>query len=150
MIEINDNTYQINKLSLFDQIHIARKIAPVMSGLGQTITLIQKQIEEMREEEAGGEDIFSRIIWDSSGPITEALSKMPEDDTNFVIKKCLAVVTRLDKSSGRYSKILASNGTPMFDDIDMMTTIRLVWEVVQDNLGNFSLSRPDRVMGGVG
>jgi hypothetical protein len=141
-MELDGNSYQIGKMDLFDQIHVARKIAPAISGLGESISLIQDKLKHLSDVDEDQEAFFNKVLWSGSGPITEALSQMKEEDVNYVMKKCLSVVMRLDKISNRWSKVTASNGQPMYQDIDMLVMMRLVWAVIQDNLGSFFQNRP--------
>jgi hypothetical protein len=63
-------------------------------------------------------------------PFMEAFAKMPEDDVNYVIHKCLSVVKRS-------SSVVCRGQTIMFDDLDMGQILPLVVAVIRVSLGNF-------------
>ena len=95
----------------------ARRIAPLLAGLGDVL-----------KEDAKG---FSKII----SPIAEALSRMSDDDTDYVIDACLLVVQR--KQGETWQSVVARNGSLMFDDIDLPAMLQLTVAVIQQNLGSF-------------
>src|SRR6266566_5255373 len=96
-IEINGKNYRVGRLNAIDQWHVFRKLAPVLSGLGQTFS---------------------------------SLPSLSDDDTEYVLRKCLAACTR--HNGDQWSRISAPNGAIMFDDLDMMQMIRLTVEVLRD------------------
>ena len=61
---------------------------------------------------------------------------MTEEDVNYVVLKCLAVVKRLDKTSGSALPVL--NGQVLlYQDIELPTLVQLAVNVVMENLSNF-------------
>ena len=60
----------------------------------------------------------------------DAFSKMPEEDVNYIIHKCLSVVKR-------GSSVVCRGQSIMFDDLDMVQILPLVVAVIRVSLGNF-------------
>ena len=60
----------------------------------------------------------------------EAIAKIPEEDVNYVIYKCLSVVKR-------NGAVVCRGESIMFDDLDMNHLLPLTVAVIRTNLGNF-------------
>jgi hypothetical protein len=143
-IEIGGIRYRVNKMNVFDQAHVARKVAPVVFSMGRGYsTAIAKlpqsingngstdefddaapdQIEEAQQNE---------VLFESLAPIADVLAKMSDEDVNYVLKKCLNVCLRHNGSN--WTPLMRGDNL-MFEDLDLATLMQLTMEVVQDNLG---------------
>lgn len=128
-LEINEKTYKIGKLTAMQQFHIARRLAPALWALGAAAN--------------GAESITSlndSSIFGALGPVAEAISKMSDEDVNYVIQSCLGVVSRQEPKG--WARVQASNGHLMFEDIDMATMMQITFAVIKENLGNFFPDQP--------
>lgn len=125
--EIGGIRYQVNKMNVFDQAHVARKVAPIVFGMGKGYSQVVQGAQG-----ANGEDGENTMMFDAMVPITEILAKMTDDDVNYVLKKCLSVCQR---HNGTNWVPLMRSGNLMFEDLELTTLIQLTMEVVQDNLG---------------
>jgi hypothetical protein len=67
--------------------------------------------------------------------IADVVAGMPEEDVNAILFPCLSVVTR-KAITGNWTPVF-SNGSLMFDDIDLFTMLNIAGRVAADNLGNF-------------
>jgi hypothetical protein len=142
--EIGGIRYQVNKMNVFDQAHVARKVAPIIFGMGKgysqainSLSNVNGETPHVNGEESVSDDptvsaAQNTIMFDAMVPITEILAKMSDDDVNYVLKKCLAVCLR---NTGQQWVPLMRGGNLMFEDLDLATLIQLTMEVVQDNLG---------------
>lgn len=126
MIKVKGHNYRIGKLNALSQFHISRRLAPVMAAMGITMSMLRG-----KEGKQPTFDDFAPVL----GPVTEMVSRMSDTDSNYIIFTCLATVTR-EQSDGRYSPICQGQSL-MFDDIDMVAMLRLVFEVVRENLAGF-------------
>ncbi|TDI08143.1 hypothetical protein DWA21_28325, partial [Acinetobacter baumannii] len=63
-------------------------------------------------------------------PLMDAFAKMPEDDVDYVIKKCLTVVSR------NGAKVVVRDAI-MFDDLGMEHISPITFAVLRTHLGNF-------------
>lgn len=120
-VEIEERKYRTGKLDAFKQFHLVRKLMPLFSGLGETFAHMPAQ--------TGGDD-----FWKSLAPIAQAVSEMSTEDSEWIVKTCLSVVTVWN---GRSWTPIMTNGQLMFDDMEMMAMIQLSFAVIQDNLGSF-------------
>jgi len=134
LITIGEHDYTIGRLNALDQFHVSRKIAPIVPTLMPIITEVAKgdlskaieSIELGDNNELGSLEPLAQAL----EPFMEAFAKMPEDDVNYVIHKCLSVVKR-------GSSIVCRGQTIMFDDLDMGQILPLVVAVIRVSLGNF-------------
>ena len=168
-VEIGEHRYRIGKMTVFDQAHVARKIAPVVFSLGkgyaQAMAKFPTAREALRTEEpitTNGHDNNppdeyeqqldpqetaqqNEIFFETLGPIAEVLAKMEENDVDYVLKKCLGIVSRFN---GHNFVPMMRSGNLMFDDLDLSTLMQLTMEVVQDNLGPTLLALTPLGLGG--
>jgi hypothetical protein len=134
--EVDGVKYRSRKLNAFEQIHVFRKLAPILGSASS-------MIEALRPHDGATLDIDMGALM----PLIDAIAGMPEDDVNFVLKKCLSVVQRAQPTAageGWADVWSAGADRPMFDDIDAVVLIRISIAVIQDNIGNFSSALPSR------
>lgn len=116
--KVGDHFYRIGTMDARKQFHVARRLAPVLAGLS-----------ESAGKSGGG--LAKQIM-----PIAEALSKMSDEDVDYVLDTCLAVCQRA-QGGGQFASVCASNGGLMFQDIDMPQMIQLTVAVIQGNMSGF-------------
>jgi hypothetical protein len=129
-VELNGHRFLIGTMSVFDAAHVARKVAPVVST---GIRGYAHALQQLAAATTNGHDTTAEVFFDAIGPVTEILAAMPEDDVNYVIKKCLGVCSI---HNGQRWAAMINNGQLMFEqETDLGTMLQLVMEVVKDNLG---------------
>lgn len=132
--DINGITYSIGKLDAFQQLHVARKLAPFLAHLFPMLAKLAPQAE-------GSADLGDVLMELAAGPLADIFCRMAKEDVDFVVNTCLSVCQR--KQDTGYKKIFA-NGSLMFNDIQLDTLVSLTLAVVQENLGRFFLtSQPE-------
>lgn len=136
IIEIGGKEYRLDRLTAFQQLHVSRKIAPLvpkifpLMGLAASLTGADKG-EILARLMASGDGFAAAL-----GPLAEVLATMPDDHVNFVLSECLSIVFR--RNGDRWASVWnAKQGVSMFDDIDMAVMLRLAFEVIRESLGNF-------------
>ncbi|MEG2566697.1 MAG: hypothetical protein RSA84_10870 [Acinetobacter sp.] len=138
-ITISGKNYTIGRLNALDQLHVSRKIAPIIPSLIPIISEVakgglSKVIESMEsDDDVELENIDLKELDGLSSalsPLMDVIAGMSEGDTNLVIHKCLSVVIR-------DGAVLCRGESIMFDDLDMMQILPLVVAVIRKNLGNF-------------
>ena len=134
IIPIGGHDYTIGRLNALDQLHVSRKIAPIIPNIMPILTEVakgdlEKVIESIEADEnaelAGLEPLAKALE-----PFMEAIAKIPEEDVNYVIYKCLSVVKR-------NGSVVCRGESIMFDDLDMNHLLPLTVAVIRTNLGNF-------------
>ena len=138
-ITISGKNYTIGRLNALDQLHVSRKIAPIIPSLIPIISEVAKgRLSKVIESMESGDDVELENIdlkeldglSSALSPLMDVIAGMSEADTNLVIHKCLSVVIR-------DGAVLCRGESIMFDDLDMMQILPLVVAVIRKNLGNF-------------
>ena len=138
-ITISGKNYTIGRLNALDQLHVSRKIAPIIPSLIPIISEVAKGgLSKVIESMELGDDVELENIdlkeldglSSALSPLMDVIAGMSEGDTNLVIHKCLSVVIR-------DGAVLCRGESIMFDDLDMMQILPLVVAVIRKNLGNF-------------
>lgn len=125
--EINGLNYRAEKLDAFKQFHLSRKIAPVIPPL---IPIFMK----LSQEGSLSQDLSA--IADVLEPFATALSEMNDQAAEYVIGTALSVVKR--QNGSLWTPVWNSSiNACAFDDMDMGVMLKIVFKVVQDNLGPF-------------
>ncbi len=142
-IEVSGQTYRIGALSPIEQFHVLRRLAPIMSTLGNAHKIMEIVGRAKAAKEAAGEaaadegpGAFALLM----GPMLEAASGMPEEHVNYIIFTCMSACQRQGQgTAGIYwQPLLAADGKSfMFADMTMADMLKIVSETVQGNLGNF-------------
>lgn len=123
--DINNQSYRSNRLDAFAQLHVSRKLAPILPKLMPVLSKLSsaKALTDNLEQMA-----------ELMTPLAEAFAIMPKDDVDMIITSCMSVVHR--KQNTAWSPVMR-NGVVMFDDIDLSTMLPMVVNVIRDSLGNF-------------
>lgn len=138
-ITISNKNYTIGRLNALDQLHVSRKIAPIIPSLIPIISEVAKGgLSKVIESMESGDNVELENIDLSEldglstalAPLMDVIAGMSEADTNLVIHKTLGVVHR-------DGAVLCRGESIMFDDLDMMQILPLVVAVIRKNLGNF-------------
>lgn len=117
LITIGDQSYVLaRKLSAFDQLHLARKLGPAMP-------IVEGLVSP------------ANVDKDKALLTVLALSHVSDADTEYVVRKCLGVVNRVQGTVS--SKLMTDSGEMMFDDVTMNAMLELAVAVIEDNLGDF-------------
>lgn len=130
-VRVNGHDYRVGKMGALAQFHVARRLTPVLAIMGITA----HQLSQAMAKGAASDFDFLPML----GPISEVVSKMTDEESEYVIFTCLGVVERAVVLQGTEPKHqhVTTQGQLVFQDMDMPTMLRLVVAVVQDNLGGF-------------
>ena len=144
LIPIGGKNYTIGRLNALDQLHVSRKIAPIIPNIMPIITEVAKgglgEVIKAIESIDSDEDVELELekidlseldgLSTALSPLMDAIAGMSEEDTNYIIFKTLSVVHR-------DGAVLCRGESLMFDDLDMTQILPLVIAVIRNNLGNF-------------
>lgn len=125
---INGNTYRSIKMDALKQWHVFRRLSPVIVQ-----SLTPELIKAIQDTKNDGDPL--RLF----EPFVQALGGMSDADTEYVIHTCLSVVQR---QQGHAWAPVSVNNSLMFQDLDLMTLGRIVFQVITDNLSNFFSASP--------
>lgn len=127
-IEVGGQRYQLGRMSAMQQFHVSRRIATVLPPLIRTYLDLSTSDEPLTKN--------LKLLATSIEPVMEALSHLKDEEAEYVVGACLAVVER-QHMNGWARVWSAQHRTAMFDDIDMGTMLTLTGHVIVENLGPF-------------
>lgn len=160
-IEIGGIRYMTGRLNALEQFAIARRVGKVAAGMAQTWGIIEDMIVDLRRSKgvlalANGDGTVEvedetpplDAIAKAAKPLAEALGEMSDDDCNYILRLCLSRVTRFNGAS--WVPVMSSNGILVFEDIDMVVMLRLVWDIIEEKLRSFTAGlRQPNMAGGL-
>ena len=123
-IELGGQVYRTGRIDTIKQFHVARRLAPVVASVGTSMFVPPKDKEMTKEE----------LLFHMFEPAMLVVSKMSDEDVNYIIGACLSVAQR--KSGDKWAAVM-TGGQIMFQDMDMSTTMRLTMDTLRGNLGDF-------------
>lgn len=144
--EFAGHRYRFGRLSAMDQFHVSRRLAPIITeASGIDFTALARLLPAPAPTMPEGDVPVERPAAPGGGilgnlhlvqPLTDALSKLTDEQCEYVIGKCLAVVTRLDGTV--WAQVWSrSAGRLQYVDITMPTMMSLVVRVIIENLTGF-------------
>ena len=132
-LELAGQRYRSSKLNAIEQFNVVRRIAPVLSGLGESFDIIPTP---NGQDEANPQQTEANV-WSALAPVADALSNMPDDHVSYVLKLCLGKCQRLDEHTQTWARITTPSGEIIYQDIDVSVMMQLVVSIIQENLGSF-------------
>ena len=138
-LEIGGNTYRINSMPAMTQFHVMRKLGPVLPNIVPVLAQAAATLPQGDSQEAGSAmatvDGVAAIAM-AAQPLLDGLASMADADAEYVINHCLSAVMRRDAGGKSWSAV-HRDGVTMFDDIDLMASMHLVWAVLRENYTGF-------------
>lgn len=126
---VGEHSYRVQKLNAIQQFHVARRVIPVLkTAIGALVAL--------KNNEGRVADPMDIII-----AMSDDLARMSDEDSEYVLKTCLAVVQR-KQGSGWMSLMTA--GRFQFEDLELPQMMQLVVAVLQDHFASFFAGDPAR------
>ena len=122
-IKIDNNTYRIGNMDTRVQFHVARRLSPLFMALTDAMTGIQKGLPI---------EVWLVQVF---GPVTDVISKLPDEQLDYVITACLGVVQR-QEADNKWAPIMRG-GQMMYADVHMNNMLKLTMAVVKEVLGPF-------------
>lgn len=136
--EIGGVGYRIERLDAMKQLHIARRLAPVLAKVAGLIPTAAAPAEgDAASADQVADPAGERGFLAALGGMAEAAAHMSDEDVDYVIKTCLGVCLRANPHGSGWSPVAAPNGRLMFQDIDLPVMMQLTWAAVEENLGGF-------------
>ena len=133
-VEVAGQLYLITKLNARQQLQIVKRLAPVLQGL--------LPIWAMMQQANSGEINANELGFHAAVAVSNTISSLSDADTDFVMDMCLGAV-RFRGPTGAWAPLRAGNngsGQVMLQEADdLAVQMRLLWEVLHENLRNFSL-----------
>lgn len=132
MIEINGDKYEAMMMTPREQMHVLRRLTPLVGTMGEGVLALL-------DDSKNKADVFKTLAA-QIGPLTEAIAFLPDELVDYVLDTCLTHVrTQRPGADGWFPIYVRSGKTAvrMYKDIDGMLELRLVSEVIKENLSGF-------------
>lgn len=116
-VTFQDKEYLIGAINAFTQLHLVKRLAPVMGAL--------KTLADAYDEE--NPDAILE-------PLGRTVGSLPDDDLDYIVNTCLDAV-QVRQTGGGWAR-MRSGGVLMFEP-DLLTLLFLTFQVVKANLSTF-------------
>jgi hypothetical protein len=134
---VNGSLYRIHKMDVLRQFHVARRLAPVLSGVIEALKAAGLDPVKLAADEAPvAVDPFAMVE-----PLSAVLAKVSDEDAEYIIGACLQCVMRAQPSGTGYAAVWVPRGGLMFHDMQLPEMLQLVWKVLESNLIGFFSGR---------
>lgn len=139
-VEIKGQTYSVGKLDVFQQFHVARRLAPLLYATSSAL------LARLRDTGAAQSTDELTSMVEAAEPMVQVISSMSDADSQYVINGCLSVCQRRTGTGqgAGFQRILVDGQRMMFDDIDLVVMMQLVVAAIRMNLGNFLDALPEQ------
>jgi len=131
---VGNQQYLIGRLNARQQLHVVKRLAPVLQGL--------LPIWVMMQQSDRGEITVHEMGMHAATVISQTIGAMSDEASDYVLDMCLGVV-KFRGPAGNWAPLKVGNngsGQVMLDAADdLAVQMRLLWEVLYENLQNFSL-----------
>lgn len=134
--EIKGEAYRVGKLDAFKQFHVARRLAPVVTGMTDLLVRFAKKDD--------ASDLLDAKLGETVQPLARAVAALSDQDAEYIIRTCLDVCQR--RQGDGWARVQVHDNL-MFQDIDMFIMLQLVWKVLESNLAGFFSELPPTLLG---
>ncbi|HVI10231.1 MAG TPA: hypothetical protein VND65_18215 [Candidatus Binatia bacterium] len=124
-VTVKDQTYRVGRLDARTQWKITKRLLEPLAEIGK-----------LGSDGSAANPDPTKFFDQVSGPLAKAISSIKDEDSDFIIDKCLAVCHR---KQGDVWAPLVRGGNLMFSDLnqDMVAMLSITFAVLKENLGNF-------------
>lgn len=127
-VQVGGERYRIGRLPPITQFHLVRRMgSALVGGLGAHL---------------GRQATAAEMIV----PVMEAVSKLSDEDSEYIINTCLGAMTRHQAGSDAWAPVLVARRL-MFEDITMPLMLELTFKVLEAQLDNFFPSAAPKASG---
>jgi hypothetical protein len=136
---IGDMKFKLNKIDVFKQFHIARRLGPIM---GEIIAVAPK-VKGLKDDMPENEKL--EMIGQLAKPVMDGFSKLSDQDANFVLMGlCSAVEIQQSNNWAR----LVNGDTLMFNTMELPTLLQIAGRSFMYNIAGFFSIAPQTSHGG--
>jgi hypothetical protein len=150
-VVIDGVPYRIGELTAKQQFHVARRIAPLIAGLGEAAAAVPPATEEASDEDDADLTPEQRTQAQNARnikaltplfrEIANSLHSLSDEDCDYVLRTCMGVVMRQQGDHWLPVWNKAAD-MPQFADVKLPALLQLSMAVLQENMGGFTLGLP--------
>lgn len=131
---INNRQYRTCKLDAFKQLHVARRILPLVAKLPEMLGLTLEDC--LNKSGEIGTSLTGNLSSIKLDVIANTLAELKDEDVDYVFTTCQEAVEVRDEGGTGWGKIRV-NGQLMYTFVGLPESIGMVVNVIKDNLGDF-------------
>lgn len=131
-VEVNGNAYLIGRIDAMKQLHVSRRVMPVLVAAGISIAEIGSAAQM-------SEAVLLRL----ADKALDVVSKMSDADFEYVVRAALGVVKRRPAGSQDPWAPVMNGSLFQFGDMDQRTIIQVSIASLRENMGGFFQPAPD-------
>jgi hypothetical protein len=146
--EINGVKYSTGQLNARMQWNITRRISPIISEVLPALRqyteapiIVPSANGALPDDGQARADADERLITVLQ-PFMDALSKLTDEQSDYIIDTCLKVATRARPDNSGWTKLMTPDGQFLFADVDMRVMLELTVRTIMDNLSDFTAALP--------
>ncbi len=133
--EQNGQVYRAGKLDAFKQLHLSRRLAPLIPKLVPAFIKLQTLTQAKGADGAPRDLTQIADVVTVLGPFADALAELTDEATEQIVRLCLGVVQRQQGNS--WAALMNPQGVLMFSDLEFGDMLPIMIRVIRENLGNF-------------
>ena len=131
---IENRAYRTLRMDAFQQLHVARRLLPILAKIPDMIGFgLENIIQEPEAAIAGVAANIGRINLDA---IAGTFARLDQADVDYILNACLDSVQIKDSGGPGWAQV-RRNGVLMYDHIGMLEMLKIAAYVIKDNLGGF-------------
>jgi hypothetical protein len=147
-LPLGGHNYQVAKLDVMRQLHVARRLAPAVWALARSGGQVLKEalpegvpmsmeniVKGLKSLEDGA--LMGAVI-QAAGPLVDVFAHMSNADSEYIINECLSVCSREVDNNGGWQVAYVEGSGFLFHDMQLPEMLQLVMVAIRHNLGNFT------------
>jgi hypothetical protein len=135
--EMDGRDFRAEKLSAMKQLHLSRRVAPLLPPLSPLIVEAQKRLDKTKQTKTFGVDDIMALV-DLAQPFADAIAAMEDKDAEKIFLLTLtSVKVRTSDTAWMPLWIEGANRPSMIELEDLGALLPIVIRVIVHNLGNF-------------
>lgn len=138
-ITIDGMDFRIGRLPVKQQFHVAKRLLPILGKLSNvSLEVPPELIEQVKAGSEDGRPLEMAKIFEGKflDVLIESISGLSDKDCDFMMATTLSVVTR--RQNDRWQVVWnKAADAPQFADMPLLLLLRLVAEVIRENLADF-------------
>ena len=127
---INGDEFRHGTLSAAEEFHCVRRVAPVVKNTGALVTSLAA-----KDGEVDGAERIAGVI-EGSAPLFQAFSDLSEEDSDYVIARCLGATEMLDGEIWVQTWDRETQA-PALPNLRMIHVLRICYAVLRDAISVF-------------
>jgi hypothetical protein len=121
-------------MNAFQQLHVGRRILPILAKLPDMFGLTLEEIMAAPEEIVAS--LMSNLDKINLDVIASTFAELDQGDVDYIINACLDSAQIKDPKGTGWGR-LRKNGVVMYDHLGMREMLGVAINVIKDNLGDF-------------